>query len=69
MFGINFLNNNDLRRILTDYNFKSYPLRKDFPLTGFFEIAYNHEFARTLYSKVELMQELRFFILTTNWEE
>lgn len=33
MFGIFFLKNNDLRRILTDYGFVGYPLRKDFPLT------------------------------------
>jgi len=29
MFGVFFLNNNNLRRILTDYGFKGYPLRKD----------------------------------------
>ena len=32
MFGIFFLNNTNLRRILTDYGFKGYPLRKDYPL-------------------------------------
>ena len=35
MFGIFFLQNYDLRRILTDYGFQGFPLRKDFPLTGF----------------------------------
>jgi NADH:ubiquinone oxidoreductase subunit C len=40
-FGIFFFLNNDLRRILTDYGFKGYPLRKDFPLTGFIEIYYD----------------------------
>jgi NADH-quinone oxidoreductase subunit C len=38
MFGIKFLGHSDLRRILTDYGFVGYPLRKDFPLSGYKEI-------------------------------
>ena len=30
MYGISFKSHPDLRRLLTDYNFKGYPLRKDF---------------------------------------
>lgn len=41
MFGIAFRGNKDLRRVLTDYGFIGHPLRKDFPLTGFYEIYYN----------------------------
>ena len=41
MFGIYFLNNFDLRRILTDYGFPYHPLRKTFPLQGFFQVQYN----------------------------
>jgi NADH dehydrogenase (ubiquinone) Fe-S protein 3 len=41
MFGIFFLNQKNLTRLLTDYGFQGYPLRKDFPLTGFTEIRYN----------------------------
>lgn len=41
LFGIFFYNNSNLRRILTDYGFKGHPLRKNFPLTGFFEIYYS----------------------------
>jgi NADH-quinone oxidoreductase subunit C len=61
MFGILFLNHPDLRRILTDYNFQGHPLKKDFPLTGFFEVFYNSVEKCIKYEKVELSQEYRFF--------
>jgi NADH:ubiquinone oxidoreductase subunit C len=41
MFGIKFLFHTGLRRILTDYGFKGHPLRKDFPLIGYFDIFYD----------------------------
>ena len=40
MFGLFFYGNNDLRRILTDYGFEGHPLRKSFPLGGYFEVSY-----------------------------
>ena len=43
MYGIKFKNHPDLRRILTDYNFEGFPLRKDFPLTGHNEVRYNED--------------------------
>jgi NADH (or F420H2) dehydrogenase, subunit C len=43
MYGISFKDHPDLRRILTDYDFKGYPLRKDFPLTGYNEVRYSEE--------------------------
>ncbi len=67
LFGIYFQNHSDLRRILTDYGFKSHPLRKDFPLTGFEEIYYNDSSKQILYVPVILMQEYRTFTLDSTW--
>ena len=41
MYGVSFKDHPDLRRILTDYGFDGYPLRKDFPLTGHTEVRYS----------------------------
>ena len=62
LFGIFFLNNWDLRKILTDYTFFGFPLRKDFPLSGFLEVAFNDSLRSIFETAIELMQELRFFI-------
>lgn len=59
MFGITFYQHPDLRRILTDYGFSGFPLRKDFPLTGFIEINYSHKQKRLIYNRVVLTQEYR----------
>jgi NADH:ubiquinone oxidoreductase subunit C len=61
LFGIFFIKHNDLRRILTDYGFIGYPLRKDFPLTGFIEIVYDDSQKHITYKPVELAQEFRNF--------
>jgi NADH-quinone oxidoreductase subunit C len=61
MFGIYFFLNRDLRRILTDYGFNGYPLRKDFPLTGYLEVYYDDNQKRISYKLVELAQEYRNF--------
>ena len=60
MYGIKFFNNFDLRRILNDYTFFSYPLKKDFPLSGFLEINYSEHLNLIKEFKTELMQEFRF---------
>jgi len=67
MFGIFFENHIDLRRILTDYGFLGYPLRKDFPLLGFVEIKYNLDFSCLLLEPIELVQEFRFFDIQSPW--
>jgi len=68
MFGIFFFGNLDLRRILTDYGFEGFPLRKDFPLTGFVEIRYDDELKSVLYENLELAQEFRFFDFESPWK-
>ena len=61
MYGILFSGHPDLRRILTDYGFQGYPLRKDFPLTGYVEVRYDDEQKRVVYEPVKLTQEFRSF--------
>lgn len=65
MFGIIFFNNWDLRKILTDYTFFGFPLRKDFPLSGFVELYYDIRKKLTFEVLIELMQEFRFYIVTS----
>ena len=68
MYGIAFENNPDLRRILTDYGFSGYPLRKDFPLTGYVELRYDEELKRVVYQPVQLVQEFRDLDFMSPWE-
>jgi len=68
MFGIFFLNQNNLTRLLTDYGFQGYPLRKDFPLSGFIEARYNITKGRVVYENLELAQEYRTFEFISPWE-
>lgn len=68
MFGIFFLNKSNITRLLTDYGFQGYPLRKDFPLSGFTESRYNSTKNRVVYEKLELAQEYRTFEFISPWE-
>jgi len=68
MYGILFSGHPDLRRILTDYGFQGYPLRKDFPLTGYVEVRYDDALKRVVYEPVKLTQEFRSFDFMSPWE-
>ena len=68
MFGIMFSGHPDLRRILTDYGFRGYPLRKDFPTTGYTEVRYDEAQKRVVYEPVALVQEYRQFDFMSPWE-
>jgi|TARA_B110000211_G_scaffold194923_1_gene223349 NADH-quinone oxidoreductase subunit C len=68
MYGIEFIDHPDLRRILTDYNFEGHPLRKDFPLTGFNEVRYSEAEKKVIYEPVKLEQNYRDFDFESPWE-
>jgi NADH-quinone oxidoreductase subunit C len=68
LFGILFSGHPDLRRILTDYGFEGFPLRKDFPMTGYVEVRYDDAQGRVVYEPVKLTQEFRTFDFLSPWE-
>jgi NADH-quinone oxidoreductase subunit C len=69
LFGIFFFGNSDLRRILTDYGFMGFPLRKDFPLSGFFEVRYDDLVKQIILEPLQLSQEFRFYTYDLPWRK
>ena len=68
MYGVNFKDHPDLRRILTDYGFEGHPLRKDFPLTGHTEVRYSQDHKKVINEPVKLEQNYRNFDYESPWE-
>ena len=66
--GVLFTGHPDLRRILTDYGFKGYPLRRDFPMSGYVEVRYDDEQKKVVYEPIKLVQEFRKFDFESPWE-
>lgn len=67
MFGINFSNSTDSRRILNDYGFEGHPLRKDFPLTGVMELYYSYWHKIIIRDYANFSQLYRSYTLNNNW--
>lgn len=68
MYGVEFDNHSDMRRILTDYGFEGHPQRKDFPLTGYKEVRYDENQKKVIYDDVKLDQAYRDFDYSSPWE-
>ncbi len=67
LYGVFFSGHSDLRRILTDYGFEGFPLRKDFPLSGYIQVRYDETARRLVNEPVELNQEYRYFEFSNPW--
>jgi len=69
MFGVMFSFHPDLRRLTTDYGFRSYPLLKAYPTTGYFQVFYSEKNKRITASPTNLAQEFRLFNFQSPWQK
>ena len=67
LYGVFFFENEEIKRILTDYGFEGHPLRKDFPLSGYVESRYDDRLKRVVCEHLEHAQEFRSFDFTSGW--
>jgi NADH dehydrogenase (ubiquinone) Fe-S protein 3 len=67
LYGVFFYQNEEIKRILTDYGFEGHPLRKDFPLSGYVESRYDDKLKRVVCEPIEHAQEFRSFDFTSGW--
>jgi NADH dehydrogenase (ubiquinone) Fe-S protein 3 len=67
LYGVFFFQNEEIKRILTDYGFEGHPLRKDFPLSGYVESRYDDRLKRVVCEPLEHAQEFRSFDFTSGW--
>lgn len=68
LYGIFFKDHYDLKQILTDYCFNTYPFKKNFPLVGYIEIRYNYIIKKIQYEPIKLTYNYRLFNFLTGWE-
>jgi len=68
LFGIIFEGSKDLRRLLSDYGFEGFPLRKDFPVCGYLEVRFDIEEKCVLVEPIRLAQHFRIFDFSSPWE-
>jgi NADH dehydrogenase (ubiquinone) Fe-S protein 3 len=67
LLGVFFEENDEIKRLLTDYGFEGHPLRKDFPLSGYVESRYNDKLKRVVCEPLEHAQEFRSFDFSSGW--